>query len=156
MKKLLGAVLLLVACVGLVFAQTKKPTAAPATKAPSVSDAIKQLEHDWADGMKANDTEKVGAILASDWTGLSADGEKQTKTSYLADFASGASKITSFEFGPMHVRVVGNVAICQGSDTEKSTSKGKDTSGEFVWMDVFAKIDGKWQAIASEVTKVKK
>jgi len=35
----------------------------------------------------------------------------------------------SFDFGPMDVKVIGNVAVVQGSDTEKNTYKGTDTSG---------------------------
>ena len=55
----------------------------------------------------------------------------------------------------MDVRVFGNIGVVQGSDTEKSSYKGKDTSGKYVWMDVFQKQkDGKWQAVRSEVTKV--
>jgi hypothetical protein len=42
------------------------------------------------------------------------------------------------------VKVLGNVAVVQGSDTEKSTSDRKDSSGKYAWMDVFVKRDGKW------------
>jgi len=45
--------------------------------------------------------------------------------------------------------------VVQGSDTEKSSMNGKDTSGKWVWMDVFAKRDGKWVAVRSESTKLK-
>jgi ketosteroid isomerase-like protein len=155
MKKLLGAILLVCACVGLVFAQTKKATTPAAAPGTSVSAAVKQLEHDWTDGAKANDAEKVGAVLASDWMGIGPDGAVETREAYLADIKSGASKLMSFEFGPMDVKVIGTVAIVQGSDTEKSSSKGKDSSGKYAWMDVFAKRDGKWQAVRSQTAMVK-
>ncbi len=35
----------------------------------------------------------------------------------------------SVDLGPMDVKVIGSVAIVQGSDTEKSSTKGKDISG---------------------------
>jgi hypothetical protein len=54
----------------------------------------------------------------------------------------------------MDVKVLGNVAIVQGSDTEKSTMNGKDTSGKWVWMDVFVKRDGKWVAVRSQAARV--
>jgi hypothetical protein len=54
----------------------------------------------------------------------------------------------------MKVRVFGNTAIVTGGDTEKSTYKGKDSSGKYVWTDVFVNRNGKWQAVASESTKV--
>ena len=151
MKKFVGAILLACACVGLAFAQAQTPPA----KGPSVADAVKQLEHDWVDAAKASDTDKLGQILADDWAGIGYDGSKQTKKTYVADWKSGKSKLESFEFGPMDVKVMGSVAVVQGSDTEKSATNGKDSSGKFVWMDVFAKRDGKWVAVRSQSAMVK-
>jgi len=151
MKKLAGAVLLVSVCVGLAFAQAQTPPA----KGPSVAQAIKQLEHDWVDAMKAGDIDKLSQIFADDWTGISYDGSKRTKQSFLAAMKSGGEKIESIEFGPMDVKVMGSVAVVQGSDTEKSTTKGKDTSGKWVWMDVFVKRDGKWVVVRSQSAMVK-
>jgi ketosteroid isomerase-like protein len=151
MKKLIATVVLLCACVGLAYAQAQKAPAAT----PNVADAIKQLEQDWVDAMKAGNADKLGQILADDWTGLGYDGKKSTKQSYLADLKSGASKLESFEFGPMDVKVLGNVAVVQGSDTEKSTTNGKDSSGKWVWMDVFVKRGDKWVAVRSQSAMLK-
>ena len=71
------------------------------------------------------------------------------------DVKSGSNKLETFEMGPMDVKVLGSVAVVQGSDTEKSTTDGKDTSGKFSWMDVFVKRDGKWVAVRSQLAKVK-
>jgi ketosteroid isomerase-like protein len=154
MKKLAGTMLLVCVCAGLAFAQTKTPPAAAPAKAPSVSQIVKQLEHDWTDAAKAGDADKLGQILADDWTGIGYDGKKLTKESELADVKSGKSKLESFEFGPMDVKVLGNVAVVQGSDTEKSTTNGKDTAGKWVWTDVFAKRDGKWVVVRSQSAMV--
>jgi ketosteroid isomerase-like protein len=154
MKKLAGVVLLFSIWVGLAFAQTKPAKPAPA-KGPSTAQVVKQLEQDWSDAQKAGDVDKLGQILADDWVGLGYDGKKATKEESLADVKSGANKLESFELGPMEVKVLGSVAVVQGSDTEKSTTKGKDTSGKWVWMDVFVKRDGKWVAVRSQSAKVK-
>jgi ketosteroid isomerase-like protein len=114
MKKLVGAVVLVFACAGLAFAQTQTP---PPAKGPSVAEAVKQLEHDWVDAAKAGDADKLGQVLADDWVAIEPDGTKETKQSDLADVKSGASKLESFEFGPMEVKVLGRVAVVQGSDT---------------------------------------
>jgi hypothetical protein len=55
----------------------------------------------------------------------------------------------------MDVKVIGNVAVVQGSDTEKGTSSGKDSSGKYVWMDVFANRNGKWVVVRSQEAMVK-
>jgi hypothetical protein len=56
----------------------------------------------------------------------------------------------------MTVRIFGNTAVVTGSDTEKSMENGKDTTGKYVWTDVFVKQNGKWRAVASQSTKLPK
>jgi ketosteroid isomerase-like protein len=149
MKRFVLAALLISACSALSFAQADKPAA----KGPSTVASIKQLEHDWVAATKSNDMDKLGQILADDWTGIGPDGEKMTKQAYLDMYKSGKSKIESIDLGSMDVKVIGTVAIVQGTDKEKSTLDGKDSSGKYAWMDVFAKRDGKWVAIRSQTAK---
>jgi len=149
--KLMGAVLLAFAGMALAFSQTATSPA----KGASVAQAVKQLEHDWVDATKAQDVNKLSQILADDWTEIGYDGKKETKQSALANVKSGADKIESLEFGPMEVKVLGNVAVVQGSDTEKSSVNGKDTSGKWVWMDVFVLRGGKWVVVRSQSAMVK-
>jgi len=150
MNRIGAAMLLAIAWVGATFAQAQ----APAAKGPSTAEALKQLEHDWTDAEKAGDTERLGQILADDWMGIGYDGKRASKQAVLADLKAGNSKLESIELGPMDVKVWGNVAVVQGSDTEKSSQGGKDTSGKWVWMDVFVKREGKWVAVRSQSAKV--
>lgn len=147
--KIFGVYLLVVACLSPVYGQATKPAASGA------AEAVKQLERDWSDAQKAGDIDKLSQILADDWSGLGSDGAKSTKKSYLNDVKSRANKLESFEMGPMDVKVIGTIAVVQGSDTEKSSNKGKDTSGKWVWTDVFVNRDGKWQAVRSQSAMVK-
>src|ERR1051325_1995291 len=147
--KVLGVLLLVGASIGSLYAQTTKPAGS------GTAEAIKQLERDWTAAMKARDVEKLNQIVAEDWSGLGFDGAKATKKDFLNDIKSGDLKLESVELGPMDVKVIGTVAIVQGSDTEKSSAKGKDTSGKWVWMDVFVNRDGKWQAVRSQSGMVK-
>ena len=123
---------------GLVFTQT------PA-KAASVCDELKQPENDWTAAAKAKDASKLGALKTID----------QAKA--LADLKVPGNSLDSIDMGEMTVRVFGNTAIVTGSDVEKSKEAGKDTSGKYVWTDVFVKqANGKWQAVSSQSTKVAK
>ncbi len=149
MIKIVGVILLIAASFGPAYGQAKK--AAPS----GTAEAIKQLERDWTAAMKAGDVDRVGQIVADDWSGLGFDGAKSTKKAMLNDIKSGATKIESVDLGPMDVKVIGNMAIVQGSDTEKSSNKGKDTSGKWAWMDVFVERDGKWQAVRSQSALIK-
>jgi uncharacterized protein (TIGR02246 family) len=148
--KLVAAVLLVLACIGLAFAQAQAPPA----QGPTVAEAVKQIEHDWVDAVKAGDADKVSEILADDWIGIGFDGTRETKKSHLAQMKSGTAKLESFEFGPMDVKVLGSVAVVQGSNSEKSTAvDGKDSSGKYAWMDVFVRRNGKWVIVRSQSTE---
>src|SRR5665811_1367973 len=107
MKNLAMVALLVCACVGLVFAQESQQIPSTHARGPTVSQAVQQLEHDWLDAMKAADIDKLSSIFADDWVGIGFGTEKATKQSYLADVKSGASKMESFEIGPMDVKVLG-------------------------------------------------
>jgi ketosteroid isomerase-like protein len=150
MTKIACVFLLASACLGAAYGEEKKSAYTVA------ADAVKQLEHDWVDATKANDADKFAVLLADDWVGLGPDGATRTKKEAVADVKSGAQKLEAFEFGPMHVKVLGNVAIVQGTDTEKSSMKGKDTSGKWVWMDVFVKAGDKWVAVRSQAAMASK
>jgi len=148
MTRCLHVVLLVAACFSLAGGQVK-------SQAPSGTvDDIKQLERDWSNAQKTGDIDRLSQILADDWIGLGSDGVRSTKKQNLDTIRSGANKLESFEIGQMDVQVIGLVAIVQGSDTEKSSFNGKDTSGKWVWTDVFAMRDGKWQAVRSQFAMV--
>lgn len=100
-------------------------------------------------------TDKINQILADDWMSLGSSGKILTRESFLSDLTSGNHKLESFEIGPMDVKVLDNVAVVQGSVTEKRTDRGQDTSGHGSWMDVFVKRVDKWVIVRSHSSWVK-
>jgi ketosteroid isomerase-like protein len=122
----------------------------------SVQQTLMQMERDWGQAAAKNDTATVDKFVADDWVGIDFEGKSITKAEAMADMKSGASTTQSYEIGPMKVRVLGNTAVVTGSDTEKSTYKGKNSSGKYVWTDVWVMRDGRWQAVASQSVKVGK
>jgi len=124
--------------------------------APSVEQNLMQMERDWTQAGLKKDAASLDKIIADDWVAIGFDGKTVTKAEVMADLKSGASAAQTVELGAMKVRVFGNTAVVTGSDTEKSTYKGKDSSGKYVWTDVFVMRQGRWQAAASQSTKVEK
>src|ERR1700680_262620 len=82
MMKIFGVFLLVGACFGPIYGQATKPGAS------GTAEAVKQLERDWSEAMKARDIDKLSQILADDWSGLGYDGAKATKKEYLNDLKS--------------------------------------------------------------------
>jgi ketosteroid isomerase-like protein len=150
MQKFVGAVLFTSLCAGLVLAQ---PLEAPSND-PAVVGAVKQVGQDMGDAMVAGDIDKLNQIFADDWATVDSSGKIFTKESLLSDFKSGGHKLEWFENGPVDVQVFGDVAVAQGSVKEKRTDKGKDTSGQFLWMDLLKKREGKWAVVRSAGARV--
>jgi ketosteroid isomerase-like protein len=159
MKLLMGTLLMMALCAGTPVGQAQDKAAdakKPAAPGNAAADELKQIENDWTDAVKTKSAEKLGEILADGWVGLGWDGKTSNKAKALADLKAPGNSLDSFEMGPMKVRIFGNTAVVTGSDSEKSAENGKDTSGKYIWTDVFVKQNGKWRAVASQSTKVPK
>ena len=126
---------------------------APKPDTTAVEQQIMQIERDWNQAVLVKDYKMLDRIIADDWTAIDFRGMTVTKAETIAELRSGESHNQSVELGDMIVKVFGHTAVVIGSDTEKSVYHGKDSSGRYAWMDVFAKRNGRWQVVASQTTK---
>jgi ketosteroid isomerase-like protein len=155
MKRLMSAVIMIGLCAGVALAQGNDKATSPkmAGTSGSAAEELKRIENDWTAASKSKDATKLGAILADNWVGLGWDGKTSDKAKLLADLKSPGNTLSTIEMGPMEVRLFGETAVVTGSDTETSTAEGKDTSGKYIWTDVFVKQGGRWKAVSSQSTK---
>lgn len=150
MKELIASILFASVCGGTVLADSPQSQ----SKDQTVIDAVKQIEQDMGRAMVAGDIDKLDQIYADDFATIGSSGKIITKQNLMTDFESFHDKLEWFENGPMDVQVFGNVAVAQGSVKEKRTHNGKDTGGEFVWMDLLEKRAGKWVVVQSASARV--
>ena len=150
MKRLIVSVLFACLCAGPIVADSPKAQ----SKDLALIDAVKQVEQDMGKAMVAGDIDKLSQIYADDFATIGSSGEISTKHDLVNDFASFHDKLLWFENGPMDVQVFGNVAVAQGSVKEKRNRNGKDTSGQFLWMDLLEKRAGKWVVVRSAGARV--
>ena len=120
----------------------------------SVEETLVRMEHDWSQADTKKDAAELNRILAEDWIGVDFEGTFLNKTQALEGIRSDATSLETTVLSDMKVRVYGNTAIVTGTDTEKSEYHGRDSSGRYLWTDVFVMRDGKWQAVSSQSTKV--
>jgi ketosteroid isomerase-like protein len=148
MKRVVAIAALTAAAIALGLAGEAR-----AKDSQTVEQTLMQLERDWTAALLKNDGAALGKILADSWGAQGTLGAT-TKAQYLAALKSGDMKMESQTIGEMKVQVFGDVAVVTGSDDEKSSYKGKDTSGHYVWTDVWVKKKGQWQAVASQITLI--
>jgi len=131
-----------------------KGRGAPVSDSADVA-AIKQLGQDMGDAMVAGDIGKLSKIYGDDWASVESSGKVITKETMLTDFKSFHDKLEWFEIGPIDVQVYGDVAVANGTVKERRNRDGKDTSGEFAYMDLLKKREGKWVVVRSAGARVK-
>lgn len=119
----------------------------------SVEQTLIQMEEDWSQADVKQDAAALNRILADDWIGIDFEGTMLTKPQALKGIGSGSGSLQSTVLRDMKVRVYGNTAIITGTDTERGEYHGKDSSGKYLWTDVFVRRQGRWQAVSSQSTK---
>lgn len=149
MKRLITLAALFVAVTSIALGQAS-------AKASSAEQAIIQLENEWAVALQKADQAAIDRITSPDWMLTDPAGILITKAEADAEMKAGSIKIESFKIDDLKVKVFGDTAIAYGLETEKSTFKGTDSSGQYRFTDVFVKQGGSWKAVATHVTKVQK
>jgi hypothetical protein len=92
--------------------------------------------------------------MAEDWIGIDFEGTVLNKAQAIEGISSGSGSLESTVLRDMKVRIYGNTAVLTGTDTEEGQYHGKDTSGKYLWTDVFVRRNGRWQAVSSQSTKL--
>ena len=153
MKAFMKMVLVLILFGSVSFDPVLAQPAKPALQGPSVADTIKQRDQEWADAMIAADIPKLNQIVADDWI-EGYPGRAATKATFLDDVKSGKHKLEACEFGPREVKVLGDVAVLQGSVTETRITDGQSSTFRVAYMDVWVKRGDKWVVVRSYATRL--
>jgi hypothetical protein len=120
-----------------------------------VEATVKKIEQQLIDGIVKSDNSPFEKYLTSDYLGIGPDGVTQNKSELLSDIKSGTLKLESSMLSDIKVQVAdADMAVVVYRTNDKGTYKGKDITGEYRWLDVFVKRDGKWQVAIDQGTQI--
>jgi len=120
----------------------------------SIEDQIKKYEQDWAQATVNQGAAAVDQYEADDIITTDPSGRVTDKDQDRMDLSSGDFKIQSEELSEIKVHGYGNAAVAVGTNTLRGAYKGQDISGKYRFTDTWVNRNGKWQAVASQYTKV--
>ena len=150
-SKLIALLLFAFALPGALFAQGNT---APKTD-PEVEKAVTKVAQDMAAALTKPDHDAAAKMLADSYYAVTPDGGTVNKTQFLADLKSGKFKLESNQLDDIKVHATApDLAIVTYRSTDKGTYDGHDLSGQYRWLDIFAKRNGTWQFIVSQGTKI--
>jgi len=142
--------------------------AASATPAKETFDPVAieaeliRIEREWANASKTHNAEAVKGFLADNALIVYPDGTTATKADEIKTLESDAITADSFEMVDPKVTVIdadaafitGRSVIKNGKYAVPGQKKPVDISGEYRFLDVYARRDGKWQVVASQAVKI--
>jgi ketosteroid isomerase-like protein len=128
-----------------------------ATGATAADKALETRFTEYADALKKKDTAALDKIWADDYHFINPHGDLVTKAQRLENVKSGATSFEDIQPQREQLSVKGNIAVDIGRVTLKGTKySGKESSGEYRYMNVWTKEQGKWRLVANQVTLIKK
>jgi hypothetical protein len=147
----------LILTLGVVLALPTITLAKEKGTSADVEATLKKIEQETLDSLLKSDTSAFEKYLTSDYLGIGPDGVTQNKSELLSDIKSGTLKLESSTMSDIKVQVADpDMAVVVYRTNDKGTYKGKDVTGEYRWLDVFVKRDGKWQIAIDQGTQIAK
>jgi hypothetical protein len=106
-------------------------------------------------------TKRDSAILDKIWvpeyTFINPRGEVVTKEQRMANLKSGATEFKAINPQQEKLQLHGDIAIDIGRvNLEGTRYSGKESSGEYRYMNVWVKKQGQWQMLANQITLIAK
>lgn len=112
-----------------------------------VEQHLRQLNEDWVKAMMRGDAETLDRIMADDFV-FTYPLEGDDKAQFIADVTSGDLKIEHLTREQISVRIFGSTAVLTARDSAKWLYRGRELSGQYKVIKVFAERGGRWQLCA--------
>lgn len=123
----------------------------PGLSGQEKSDAatIRSLELKWTESYKQHCIDILSSLLADDFVITVEDGNVYSKAGYISHTADAKVRVDVAEMSDIRVRIHGDTAVVNGAYHEKGESSGKRYEYNDRFTDVWMRVSGKWQVIAS-------
>jgi ketosteroid isomerase-like protein len=132
------------------------PVAEATPDKAAIEAELTRIENDWPRIIKERDAATVRGFEADDAIFVYPDGSTGDKEQDVKDIESGANSADSWEITDVTVKVLDKDSavvtlrnIVKGGKYKTPDGKSQDSSGEYRFVDVFARRNGKWQLVAT-------
>ena len=99
------------------------------------------------------DLETLARIFSDDYVQHNESGKAFTKQDVLNNFRTGAIRYPSIVSTGRTIRVFGDMAVVNGSESDEVEVSGKRSAVRYVYLDVLLKRNGEWKLVASQLAR---
>ena len=138
-------------------ATTTTKGAAAAAPVNTKGMSVKEMENAWEAAVGSHTYATVEGMVAADFVGVSSKGKFVNRPQMLSEFKGDKDTYKSAKNEKLNVQMFGpNVTVVTGRAREVGTGKdGKAFDRTFLFTDTWMMRGGKWQCIASQISKIK-
>ena len=108
---------------------------------------LRQLNDDWVKAIMRGDGETLDRIMADDFI-FTYPLEGDDKAQFIGDVTSGDLKVEHISRETLGVRVFGSTALLTARDSATWLYHGREISGQYKIIKIFAERNGQWQLCA--------
>lgn len=126
------------------------------TAAPASAQLVAQfqkIEDEWSTALVNQNQFKLETILAPSFTDIDANGETITRNQRVARlFEKATPQVVSLKQRVTRVRVIEDVAVVDGTYTERTSLGGVERAGRGVFTHIYQRNHGDWFCVQSQRT----
>jgi ketosteroid isomerase-like protein len=112
-----------------------------------VEEELRLANEEWARALAQRDEAALDRIMAQDFV-LAYPFEGDDKSQFISDVIKGEVRVNSLTPHDSTMRVSGSTGLIFGSETANWYYRGRNLSGNYRFLRVYTKEDGRWQIVA--------
>jgi len=120
----------------------------------STMDEIIELENQRIAAMIAGDEATLDAVLADDLIYTHSTARVETKAEFIGNVTSGRTRYVSLERDDVNIRDYGDTAVVTGHAKLHVMANDRDLKFQVRFLDVYCRLNGSWQMVAWQSTKI--
>lgn len=136
------------------IATTLVPFAAGAQDVKSDQQILIELERAWDAAFHRQDAKFIATLLADEFIATYGDGSRGDKAKELSLAGDTKQQVDSSRLDEFIVKTFGNTAVVWFTQILVGPVNGKPTEIRYRYVDVWVMRDGRWQAVASQSTRL--
>jgi hypothetical protein len=142
----------MLACFILGSVVAAQPVQAQDVK--SDQDVLIELERKWDAAFHSQDAAFIETLLADEFIATYGDGSRGDKAKELALARTVDQQVDSSRLDDFIIKIYRDTAVVWFTQHLVGPVKGKPTEVQYQYMDVWVVRDGRWQAVASQSTRL--
>jgi hypothetical protein len=140
--------------VCVIFGSLVAAQAAQAQNVKSDQEVLIELEREWDAAFHTQNAEFIERVLADEFVATYGDGTRGDKAKELALAREFDQQVDSSHLDDFIIKVYRDTAVVMFTQYLVGPVKGKPTEVQYHYIDVWVVRDGRWQAVASQSTRV--